>query len=528
VAAGFCGAGFCSAKPYFKEGRMSLSNDFLTLFSGSDIAHGTFIVQSSRSSDGKKQGTAKVIREPTTEEMWEEHLKGGTGIGIIPIRSDNTCSWGAIDIDEYDVDHKQLVSKLNQHKIPAVVGRTKSGGAHVWVFLSAPTQAADMQRRMSELSAALGFSGSEIFPKQSTILIDRGDTGNFLNMPYHSGNNSTRYGFDKKGEGLSAEGFIEYTKNFIISPSSFEKLNFAFGVEEGVLEQGPPCLQHLCSKGFAEGSRNNALFNLGVYARLSDENNWETTLQRYNMDYLHPPLSHNEVGTIIRQLKKKDYFYKCEDQPIKPFCDKEVCRLRKYGVGPNGVSNDLSSLTKIDGDPPIWILNVDNQRVELSTNGLTAQSQFQRECVSQINKFPVMVNQRSWQTRIQTLLDNVTIVEVPPDATFKGEFEDLLHAFCCERAKGEEREDILQGVAVWTEGNVYLQIKDIKKHLSVNDFNHYSSNKITLRLQDLGAEKMFWRIRNKGIHVWYISQTYFETEDSQIPLPNLTTNDNII
>lgn len=148
--------------------------------------------------------------------------------------------------------------------------------------------------------------------------------------------------------------------------------------------------------------------------------------------------------------------------------------------------------------------------------------------MGQINKYPVTVNQRTWQTRIQTLLDNLTVVEVPPDATLKGEFEDLLHAFCCERAKGEEREDILQGVAVWAEGNVYFQVKDIKKHLSVNDFNHYTSNKITLRLQDLQAEKMFWRVRGKGVHVWYLPQEYFQTDESEIPLPNLPAGEGII
>ena len=141
--------------------------------------------------------------------------------------------------------------------------------------------------------------------------------------------------------------------------------------------------------------------------------------------------------------------------------------------------------------------------------------------MSQINTFPITVNQRAWQTRIQLLLDNLTVVEVPPDATFKGEFEDLLHAFACERARGEERDDILQGVAVWFESKVYFQIKDVKKHLSVNDFNHYTSNKITLRLQDIGAEKMFWRVRGKGIHVWYLPQEYFQTEDTEIPLPEL-------
>ena len=42
---------------------MSLAQDFFDLFKGSDIAHGTFVVKSSRAGDGKKQGTAKVIRE---------------------------------------------------------------------------------------------------------------------------------------------------------------------------------------------------------------------------------------------------------------------------------------------------------------------------------------------------------------------------------------------------------------------------------------------------------------------------------
>jgi len=499
----------------------SCAQDFYDLFKGSDIAHGTFVVNQNRSRDGKKLGAAKVLREPTTVKMWSEHLEGGTGLGIIPIRSDNTCQWGGIDIDQYDINHKDLVKALKQNKVPAVVGRTKSGGAHIWIFISEPVEAADVQRKMTELSASLGHAGSEVFPKQTTILLDRGDTGNFLNMPYHSGKNSTRYAYDEKGEAMLPEEFIVYANKNQVTPKQFLKLDFSFGTKQNILEEGPPCLQRLCSKGFSEGSRNNALFNLGVYARLYDSDNWETLVQKYNMDYLNPPLSHSEVGVVIRQLKKKDYFYKCEDQPIKPFCDKDVCKTRKYGVGPSGVGSDLSSLTKIDGDPPIWILNVDKQRVELSTNGLTSQTQFQKECVSQINTFPITVNQRAWQTRIQLLLDNLTVVEVPPDATFKGEFEDLLHAFACERARGEERDDILQGVAVWFENRVYFQIKDVKKHLSVNDFNHYTSNKITLRLQDIGAEKMFWRVRGKGIHVWYLPQEYFQTEDTEIPLPEL-------
>ena len=89
-------------------------------------------------------------------------------------------------------------------------------------------------------------------------------------------------------------------------------------------------------------------------------------------------------------------------------------------------------------------------------------------------------------------------------------------------------EDILQGVAVWAESKVYFQVKDIKKHLSVNDFNHYTSNKITLRLQGLEAEKMFWRVKGKGIHVWSLPQDYFATNDEPLALPDMPMEDNIL
>ena len=171
---------------------------------------------------------------------------------------------------------------------------------------------------------------------------------------------------------------------------------------------------------------------------------------------------------------------------------------------------------------------MDGQRLELSTSGLTVQTQFQKECVSQINKFPVTVNQRAWQTKIQTLLDNVTIVEVPPDATLEGEFEDLLFSFCCERARGADRDDILQGISIWIEDRVFFQVKDVRKHLQANEFIQYGSNRITLRLQDMGAEKTFWRVRGKGVHIWSLPQSMFEEEEELLELPPLAAEQDVL
>tara|TARA_R110000823_G_scaffold44217_15_gene114668 strand:- start:361 stop:1887 length:1527 start_codon:yes stop_codon:yes gene_type:complete len=504
------------------------AKEFHSLFEGSDLARGTFNLDATQTKV-KKKGTASVVRIPATIEHWQNHLDGKTGVGIIPINSFNKCKWGAIDIDSYDVNHKELATKLKENKIPAVVGRSKSGGAHVWVFIKSYIEAEDMQERLMELASALGYAGSEVFPKQKTILAERGDTGNFLNMPYHGGDKTMRYAFDSKGEGLSVNEFLGIAKGSMITPSKFKGLDLTLGSSKEALKSGPPCLNRLCGQGFPSGTRNNGLFNLGIYAKMFDGDNYESLIHKYNMDYLDPPLNSNEVSIIIKQLQKKDYFYKCDDQPLQSFCNKEVCKTQKYGVGPAGVTNSLSSLTKIDGDPPIWLMNVDSERLELSTTALTTQAQFARECVAQINKFPVQVSQRAWQTRIQILLDNVTIIEVPPDATLKGQFEELLYVFGADRAKGDDKQDILSGNCVWIEGRVYFQVKDIKRHLQANDFPHFDSNKIVLTLQELEAEKKFWKVKGRGVHVWSLPEDFFtDEEDEQLDLPELPDDEAVL
>ena len=95
---------------------MTIAEKFLKLFDGNKRAHGVFSPDEQRG-DGKRLGVYKIIKQPPTIELWQQHLDGKQGLGIIPIRDDNLCMWGAIDIDTYDVDHKALVNKLKDAKI---------------------------------------------------------------------------------------------------------------------------------------------------------------------------------------------------------------------------------------------------------------------------------------------------------------------------------------------------------------------------------------------------------------------------
>ena len=178
---------------------------FKAIFSGLDIAYGTYKIEGSRG-DGKQAGKAVVVRKPPTDDLWEKHLEGvEPSLGIIPIRADNTCIWGCIDIDQYPLDHLGLVTKIRKLNLPLVVCRSKSGGAHAFLFTKEPVSAAMMQNCLQACAALLGESGREIFPKQSEILVDRGDTGNFLNLHYFAGDNGMRYAINDEGAAATLE-----------------------------------------------------------------------------------------------------------------------------------------------------------------------------------------------------------------------------------------------------------------------------------------------------------------------------------
>jgi hypothetical protein len=138
----------------------------------------------------------------------------------------------------------------------------------------------------------------------------------------------------------------------------------------------------LCAQGFPEGTRNNGLFNIGVYLKRAHPGSWEDKMVEYNLKYVAPPLPNNEVQIIIKQAGKKDYQYKCKDSPLNSFCNSGLCRSRKFGIGAHAPdAAQIASLSKYASDPPLWFLDVNGKRVELETEMLYNQAAFQKACL---------------------------------------------------------------------------------------------------------------------------------------------------
>ena len=177
---------------------------FKEIFQGNNSAYGIMKLTGETTEKGKAVSKAFIKREIITDTLWKEHIEGKEpALGVIPINENNECRWGCIDVDVYNLDHLNIMRDIKGQSFPLVTFRSKSGGAHLFLFTKDFIPASLMQSKLKAMAKALGYEGSEVFPKQTQIFMDRGDTGNFLNLPYHGGIRGLRYAIKAGGEAAS-------------------------------------------------------------------------------------------------------------------------------------------------------------------------------------------------------------------------------------------------------------------------------------------------------------------------------------
>lgn len=474
----------------------------MDLFDGFREAHGFYQITGEES--GKKIGKAMTVRKTVTVEKWEAHLDGKQGLGLIPITYNNTVKWGAIDIDDYRVDFAKVCKTIGESNLPLVPCRSKSGGLHLFLFLTTFAPAASVQGKLKEMAAAIGHGGVEIFPKQTEILAERGDLGQWINMPYFDETRTNRFALDAKGTGIDLDAFIKIACERRITPECLEQLSMD---PPEALKDGPPCLQHLITKGFPNGTRNNGLFNLGVYAKKSDPDNWTKILDSLNKAHLHPPLTSAEVLGVVKSLNKKEYYYSCNQPPIKDHCNKSKCRGCKYGIGQGAGLPVMTTLSKLCTVPPIWFIDVEGGgRLALSTEELQSPLSFQRRCMEALNKMPPILKREVWGDIISKLMDSVSLIEMPIDATPAGQFKEHLELFCTGRSQAKMPEEILLGKPWPFEDKHIFRLKDLIAFLQRNHFSILETNVITKMLRDEGAEPTVIVIKQRGVALWKIKK----------------------
>ena len=436
---------------------------FKEIFEGNNSAYGIMKLTGETTDKGKAVAKAFIKREPVTDKLWQDHIEGkDPALGVIPINEDNMCRWGCIDVDVYDLDHKNISAYIKSHKFPLVTFRSKSGGAHLFLFAKELVTASLMQSKLKTMAEALGYAGSEIFPKQTEILVERGDTGNFLNLPYHGGIKGLRYTFDESGNAASLESFYSIYDEWVQTKEQIEQIEIKKVVDkEEAFKNGPPCLNRLAVEGFGEGSRNNALVNIAIFCKKAYDD-WENKVNDYNQKYMTPPLSYQEVQTVIKSLGRKEYKYKCKDQPICDVCNAAKCRTKKFGVGfEEEQMPELDTLTKITSNPPQWFLNIDGKRAELKTEQLHNPNLFAIAVLDQANIVSPIPKAKDWrEVYLKPLMNTLQELEPLESLNPINQIVNLLYDFTVNRTQARTKEDILNK-SCWTDdGFAYFRMDD--------------------------------------------------------------------
>jgi hypothetical protein len=499
-----------------------LAEHFHRIFVGNQRAHGEFKITDI--SGIKAKGQARTVASPPSQDLWEGHLSGKTGIGVVPITESSTCSWGAIDIDDYEgLDLEDWSHKLPS---PLVLCRSKSGGAHVYLFTQVPVNAALLRKKLTMIARSLGQPTAEVFPKQDTL--DDTSIGNWINMPYYSIENTMRCCI-KGGVSLTPDEFLVLVGESAVTQQELVSLSIPsiFEIDDaGEFNDAPPCLQQLTRTGFPSGSRNAALFSMGVYARKKFSVGWEERVFEYNTRFMGPG-TYTEVAGVIRSLNKKSYVYKCKDHPLLAVCNKEQCSACTYGVIPNiteekgrrpNILEEVELPVKcyapvgLSKDDPYWVFTIGGVDIDVTVDMVRSQNVFAREYLRQYHRVILPIKDSKWVSAINELLADAELHELAPDAGPEGQFWVHLEDFCTNKAKAKVKDELLLGKPWDNDARTYFRSSDLIKYLDQQRFRALKEKDIWSILKRSGGKHHSFNLKGKHVACWSVNSFTEQTE----------------
>ena len=448
---------------------------FINIFEGSYSAYGQTRKTDEFDERGKHKTRSFIIKNRPTKQMFEDHLMGkDPALGVIPINEENKCKWSCIDIDLYNgFDHKKLILKIKEYKFPLLVCRSKSGGAHVFLFTESFVPAALFRAKIKDMAAKLGYANAEIFPKQNKVDMSKGGTGSFLNLPYHKSAMSLRYGIKEDGSAMSLNEFFEAHDNVKLTEDQLSKLSFKEEkVVDDLLKGAPPCLVTISKQGIPNGQRNNAIYNFGVYCKKRFPDTWDRELFKYN------------------------------DAPIASFCNSKKCVMQEFGVGDGVPETEIKEIQKYDSDPPLYYVTIGDEQVEVESQDLHEPDRFSLKCLEQINQAMPPVGKLIWRKAINKLLKDTIPIEAPESTKIDVQLRELLADYI-NKIPGKDWKDILRGLSYTEDGMSHFKFKDFWKYLIRSKLwpgKQYTKQKTARMLETkFDAEEVPGKINNKSV-----------------------------
>lgn len=476
-----------------------LLNDFVKLFSGNPNKYGSHRydekeeVVEGKKEEGRWSGWVKDEYKnfiPPTNQTFKEHLEGKEAMGVCPIDDDNNVRFSVLDVDVYSKEHSDsVVNFIYNSGMPIQCFRSKSGGLHLYVFFENPEPAKDVRKMMRKFLPLLDLPDkTELFPKQDRL---RGeDSGNWINLPYFNVDSPRAYLY---GDASREVPFPEALSRIKSKLQTLDSLKAFFeSLEYG---DAPPCLQALALRGGVTELRNIYLFNFATYLKSKFGKDEEFVSQVLDVNASLPePLPTSEVmKSIIQSHKRKDYTYKCKEEPLCSHCNKNECKLREYGIGSSMVSIlDYEELVQYVGDESAYYEWKVNGKILAFKDeaDIINQEKFRQQCMCKLHILPNKLRQETWTGIINTALQNIKVEKIDEenDISPYAMLTVYLKEFLVGRKLATNRNQVLIGkVYLHEEEKVYYFKKEaLTNFLESKKFTALSKADISRKIRNIG------------------------------------------
>jgi hypothetical protein len=162
------------------------------------------------------------------------------------------------------------------------------------------------------------------------------------------------------------------------------------------------------------------------------------------------PLPQQELRTILGSVHKRDYQYKCREEPCRSFCQREVCKKRDYGItDKDAAANEVPLIDKVEkviATPVRWDLTIKGRVVSVTTGELFNYEAVRQKVGEVLHIVLPRLKNQEWDLFLQEIMGKVEIKE---EMTIDGLIlirlcEYLRRANTDKKTPEEERRDDLR------------------------------------------------------------------------------------
>jgi hypothetical protein len=507
-----------------------MSEKYIKYFQGYHMAYGVADMSTLKvdPESGKQKPDYRWNDEELTEQVYRNHLSGTQSIGVQPCNENSNARFGVVDVDPKNYtnfDKKFFIDIIQNYNLPLIPILSKSGGLHLYLFMSEFVPAVLIRSFLSNLLPLFKLKPDcEIFPKQTTLTKDNEtgqlNKGNFINLPYFK--KSERVAINVDGTSFTFDQFIAVVDSNITTPENLKTITV--GIEQKDLEgvdaefdDGPPCLAHLSKimKNPGFDGKDRFMYNYHVFVKMKYPDTWEQKVKNAPVKYFEPVHANawdtQTLNSKVRSWSKSEKGYTCTQSPLSDFCKKGVCVKKKFGIlaGSKGSYPVLSNLRKIDLDPePEYEFDVtkpDGEKTATvhckSIEHITDQRK-RRNSIARAAGFPPpIIKAAEDQTVLEALFGTQTVINPPVGTSPKEKLHDVIHAKI-NGPKAMNDAAFKSGTVLIEEGYAYFRFEKFYDKLKAKNWKH-SEDKTGVMMGT----------NYKKCHIEFLEQKRFPTKE---------------